>query len=93
MIFEGLRRVTVLAETLSFAVIVIIIHPTEPIFITLDTKVVSRVDRQFALSCGGLKQRLRHNNRSRNTIIRLIGYCRLFPYLDIREISRILPLR
>ena len=93
VVFERLGRISVLTETFSFAVIIIVIDASEPIAGTLDTEVIACVTGQFTLSSSGLEERLRHNDGSRYAVILLISYRGFFPYLDIREISRILPLR
>ena len=89
MVLETLRRVGVLTETLTLAVVVMVIHATEPLAGTLDAEMVLGIDCQLTLSCAGLQQRLRHGDRSRDTIIRLLLNSGFFPLIDIGEIHGI----
>ena len=89
VVFETLRRVAVLTKTLAFAVVVMVIHPSEPFVGAFDAEMVIGVHRQFATARRGLQQGLRHDDRSRNAVLRLVLERSSFPLLDIRQIIRV----
>ena len=62
VVFETLRRVAVLTETLAFAVVVMVIHASEPFVGAFDAEMVIGVHRQFATARRGLQQGLRHDD-------------------------------
>ena len=90
MVFETLRGVFILSETITFSLVIVIIDTSKPIARTLDTEMIVRIFRQLTLPGTRLQQRLRHDDRRRNTVIGLILNGYTLPLGDIVEINLVL---
>ena len=86
VIFETLGCIAVLAETLAFAVVVVVIDSPEPFAGAFDAEMIIGIHCQFTRTCGGLQQRLRHDDRCRYAVVGLVLESRSFPLLDVGQV-------